>query len=554
MNADLVLTGGRVAAMDPHPGEATAVAVAGRRILAVGADDEIAPLAGPKTRRIDLDGRLVVPGFIDSHFHFYDWTMTRLDQDLSGTKSLAHLLAVLAEAVRHHVPGSWIVGQGFNETDWDNGRLPTRDDLDLASPAHPVIVWRCDLHLAVANSAALHAAGITHTTPNPEAGVIARDDSGRATGILRETAINLVKEAIPPLSEEDLAAAMLDAQAELHSYGVTGLCDARLKGEWAAPVITGQWQRLDQAGTLALRTWVGLPGERLEECAALGLRSGFGSDRLRLGHLKFFADGGMGARTAWLLDGFLDAGYGMCLTPPEEIARALVAADRAGLACMVHAVGDRAAREVIDAFEELARQRRALDEAGRSAPAVSHRIDHLQMVRPEDLERLASLPVAVGMQPSNMVLDINLINECLGDDGRYTYAFGSVAASGVELVFNSDCPVSDPRPVRGIHALTTRTRPDGTPKGGWYPEQRIDVAAALAGYTSVPARTLGREGDLGSVTPGKLADLCVLDTDILSCDPAAIAHARAELTVFDGTIVFERSGNQAPDNPKGRTP
>ncbi|MFW5792401.1 MAG: amidohydrolase [Desulfohalobiaceae bacterium] len=541
---ELILCNAEVRTQDPGQPRARALAIAGGRITAVGDDVTILGLAGRGTRRLDLEGRLVLPGFMDSHFHFYDWS---LYQDLAGVSSFQGLETALAAAVAQEVPGGWVLGQGFNETDWPDGRIPEREDLDRVTGDVPTVIWRCDLHLAVANTAALARAGLIGAgidgpaIPDPPGGVIARDGTGRPTGVLRETAINLVKDCIPQVSDGERLRAMEQAQERLHACGITALHDLRLKGERDAPRAMRLFQRLDREGRLAMRTWVSLPGERLDEAVALGLTAGFGSERLRLGHVKYFADGGMGARTASVLEPYLDAGCGLSQMGVGESAAVLRTAEQAGLAVMIHAVGDRAVSEVISAFEVLQEWRSSPEARDVPSPPLMHRIDHLQMVRPHDLARLARLKVAVGMQPSNMVLDFNLIDRCLGDKGRYAYTFRSVLESGIPTLFNSDCPVSDPRPLMGIHALVTRQRPDSTPEGGWYPEQRISVEQAVAGYTSTPALAYG-VAQQGRIGPGMLADLAVLDRNIFAIEPREIQAARVDLTLFNGRIVYERPG------------
>jgi hypothetical protein len=284
---------------------------------------------------------------------------------------------------------------------------------------------------------------------------------------------------------------------------------------------------------------VSLAGERLQEAIALGLRTGLGDERLHIGHLKYFADGGMGARTAWMLEPYLDAEYGMPLGSMAELAEMISAAEKAGLAVMVHAIGDRANREIITVLEQLAELRHQIPEQSFMPPALSHRIEHVQMIRSEDIQRLARLKVAACVQPHNMILDINMIDESVGPLGRYTYAYKEMVDAGIAVLLSSDAPVCDPSPLVGIHAAVTRQRRDGTPPGGWYPEQRISVTEALRGYTTVPAAFYGQARNMGSLTPGKWADMIVLDRDIFQEDPMEIADARVEMTVFDGRIVYQ---------------
>ncbi len=535
---DLILLNGHIRTMDAQRPRAQALAVKAGRIMAVGDNEEISALADSKSERVNLDGRLAIPGMMDSHFHFYDWAMGRQQLDLARVKSLDELLNQVAQTAGKLPRENWILGQGWNESDWPEHTMPRRDDLDVMAPAHPVALWRCDLHLVSVNSRALELAGIDETTPDPPDGVIEKDSAGRPTGILRELAPNLVKAVIPAPSADELVAAMRDGIAHLHTLGLTGLHDARLMGGLEGAAALKAWQLLNEKGELDLRCWVSLAGERIEEAIALGLRSGLGDERLRIGHLKYFADGGMGARTAWMLEPYLDAEYGMPLGSMAELSRNIAAAEKAGLAVMVHAIGDRANREVITTLEGLAKLRKQTKERSFVPPALPHRIEHTQMIRSEDIQRLAKLKVAACVQPHNMILDINMIDESVGPRGRWTYAYKEMIDAGIPVLLSSDAPVCDPSPLVGIHAAVTRQRRDGTPAGGWYPEQRISVEDAVRGYTTVPAAFYGQSQEMGTLLPGKRADMAVLDRDIFQVDPMEIADARVEITIFDGRIVY----------------
>jgi predicted amidohydrolase YtcJ len=543
MKPDLILVNGNFHTQDSERPRVSAVAVAQGRFLAIGEDQEIRELASRDTQIVDLEGRLGLPGMTDSHFHYYDWALGRQELALADVADFQELLERVKARAEETPPGHWILGQGWNEFDWPEPRMPTRDDLDAVAPAHPVALWRCDLHLAAVNSQALERAEIDQNTPNPPDGVIARDASGRPNGILRELAPNLVREVIPNPTDEDLAATMADGISVLHSYGLTGLHDIHLMGGLEAAPAFRAWQRLREKGLLNLRTWVSIPGERLDEAIALGLRTGFGDDILRMGHLKYFADGGMGARTAWMIEPYLDAEYGMPLASMDALKEAFVRADQAGLAVMIHAIGERANREVIGVFEDVFETRVSKGKTGTSAPAVPHRIEHVQMIRPEDVSRLARLDLTACVQPHNMILDINMIDACVGSRGAFTYAYRQMIDAGIPVIFSSDAPVCDPRPLVGIHALVTRQRKDGTPEGGWYPESRLAVDEAIRGYTLLPAVTHGLGDRLGSITPGKYADLVVLDRDIYTVHPMEIPDAQVVMTIFNGKIVYRRDAS-----------
>ena len=537
---ELILLHGNFHTQDPNQPEVTAVSIGGGHILEVGSDAYIKSFMGTNTKIIDLGGRLGLPGMIDSHFHFYDWALGRQQLQLADVTSFKECMERVAYAASKAGPGKWIVGQGWNESEWPENRMPNRYDLDTAAPFNPVALWRCDLHLAAVNSQALQLAGIDKNTPNPPQGVIAKDSSGEPTGILRELAPNLVRAAIKNPDDQELLEAMRDGITFLHTLGVTGLHDTRLMGGLEGATALRGWQRLHEMGDLDLRCWAGIPGERLEEAAGLGLRTGLGNDRLRIGYLKYFADGGMGARTAWMLEPYLDAACGMPLFPMNQFAEAIKKADRAGLAVMIHAIGDRANREVVSVFEELKKSRLRDKNNPYAPPAISHRIEHVQMIRHEDLKRLALLGIPACVQPHNMILDIGMIDESVGDKGKWTYAYRDMLDAGIPLLFSSDAPVCDASPLVGIHAAVTRQRRDGTPEGGWYPHQRISVDEAVRGYTVTPAMAYGQDHTLGSITPGKYADLIILEKNIYTIDPMEIADTKVDMTIFDGRIVYQR--------------
>lgn len=530
----LILYNGKCLTQDPNFPRATAVAIDDGRFLAVGDDAEVRAMARPNTQLIDLGGCLALPGLTDAHFHFYDWALGRRRLPLAAATSLSNLRQWLAQRASETSPGRWILGQGWNETLWPYPRMPTWSDLDDVAPAHPVILWRSDMHLAVVNSQALREPGITGDTPDPPKGLIDRDESGQPTGVLRELATSLVKDIILPPTEDETVAAMLEGFPILHRLGLTGVHDMCVA---EGPPIFRPWQRLRAAGELTLRAWVSIPVKRLSEAIALGLRTGFGDEYLRVGHIKLFADGSQGARTAWMLEPYEDAGCGMPIMSPTEIADIVSRADGAGLSVAIHAIGDRANREVLNIFERMRKDKKAHLTA---PPAAPHRIEHVQNIRPDDVSRLARLGIVASVQPIHVIDDLLVVEKSVGPRGRFTYAFRDMLDTGATLAFGSDCPVSDPSPLWGIHAAVTRQRRDSTPPGGWYPAQRLTVAEAVWGLTMGPALASGREAELGSITLGKLADLIVLDRDIFAIEPMEIAQGQVAMTIFDGRVVYQR--------------
>lgn len=537
---DLILENARVMTMDRVMPEACSVAIAGRRIMSLSNDPGARIPGGPKTRRLDLGGRLLLPGFWDSHFHYYQWSIGQTYIPLDQAVSYRHCLEMIRHKMNSMSPDRepfWIQGQGFNESDWPENRMPLRSDLDRVCPDFPVLIWRCDLHLAVANSKALELSGLYDHKPDPLEGLTGRDEHGRLNGILREEAITIVKKAVPEPSLETAASIMEKAQSGLHALGITAIHDVRLAGNQSESALTFRsWQAMRQQKKLLLRCWTSIPGEERKSVEELGLRTGLGDEYLRVGHLKYFMDGGMGARTAWMIEPYLDVRTeGLCLIQPEQMLEEITAADRAGLAVMVHAIGDRTNRELVSIFEKVVKSRPAYF----LGPSLKHRIEHVQVIRNHDLQRLARLNMPVSVQPANMVLDINMINQCAGRIGQYAYAFKSMLDAGLDVMFSSDCPVCSPNPLVGIQAAVTRTRDDGNPPGGWYPEQLIPLEEAVKAYTSTPAKAYESWHIQGSISPGKFADMVVFEDNLFKASPLKIKHSRVAMTIFDGRIVYE---------------
>lgn len=536
MTPDLILYNGLIHTQDEAFSFATAIALSNSRISALGRDQDILCLATSKTRLIDLDQRLVLPGFCDSHFHFHEWAKNIDSLDLAPLNSFAQMETLIQDRAQVQEKGSWILGQGFNESDWPENRMPNRRDLDRLAPDHPLCIWRCDCHLAVANSLALSLAGIDADTPNPEEGVIDRDGAGEATGILKETAPNLIKACVPEPSPAQLMGNMEKAMNQVHGLGLTAIHDIRLMGGMEGAKPLHDWTNFFNTGKLKLRCHVTLPGEMTDQAIEMGLTTGFGNDLLKIGWLKFFADGGMGARTAWMTQPYLDADCGMPLTPIADIEAAVKKADQAGLSCMVHAIGDRACQEIIHMFARV-------EKAGQSQCSLPHRVEHLQFIRPRDLDSLAKLSnLVTSCQPNNLSLDISMVEQAVGDQGKFAYTLKSILGTGLPMMLSSDAPVADFNPMAGIYSAVTRKRMDHTPEKGWYPEQALTVAQAVRAYTLTPAQASGN-GDLtGSLTPGKKADLVVLDKNIYDIPCDEISHTRNLMTIFDGEIVFQAPG------------
>jgi hypothetical protein len=522
---EIVLTNGSIYTMDPSLFLVSALAIRGDRILDTG-EAALEATNHDAAQVIDLEGRTVLPGLVDSHIHF-GWFAQGLRQvDLTGAGSLDEMLDRIAERAKATPPGTWIQGRGWDQELWPGGRFPTAADLDRVTTRHPVFLTAKSGHAAVANSAAMSRAGIENDTADPPGGRIKRDEAGTATGLLlEEPAMALVSGVIPKPDADTLTSWVADAFERAWRVGLTGIHDVDDVLAFEA------YQRLHARGELGLRIVKYLPKEALEPARALHLRAGLGDDWLRIGGVKLFADGALGPRTAAMLDPYAGEpeNRGILVTEQEELESLAERAVAGGLPLAIHAIGDRANRMVLDVIAQV---------SGGDA-ALRHRIEHVQVLHPDDVGRLAELGVVASMQPIHAPQDARMVDRYWGERAAGAYAWRSLLDEGTVLAFGSDCPVEDLNPFLGIHAAVTRSRPDGYggPEG-WQPEQRLSVEEAVRAYTQGAAYAVGAEDRWGSLTPGKLADLVVLDRDIFTGDPDQIAGTEVLGTMIGGRWVY----------------
>lgn len=514
---------------------AEALAVMGEEIVAVGDSADLCE-AYPSFHHVDLEGRVVLPGFVDSHVHLLDFALGQRGIDLSTTRSLEEVRARVAESARGKGEG-WILGQGWDPNLWPERRLPTRSDLDALSPDRPVALRSKDGHLLWVNSLALREAGVSRVTPDPPGGAILRDPAGEPLGIFQEKAQELIWKVVPPPRPEEIEEALRSAMAIAHRFGLVGIHDME------GPEVFRALQRLEREGALTLRVTMMLPERILGEAAAVGLTTGFGSPWLRVGGVKIFADGTLGAQTASMLEPFegQPGNYGIPVHDREELIALIQDAVRAGLSVAVHAIGDRANRWVLDALE-------ANLEASRRQ-GLRHRIEHVQLLHPADLPRLSCLGVVASMQPIHATYDRDLAEQYWGERSRYAYAWRSILDSGVVLAFGSDTPygVPDPlaglNPFRGLYAAVTRKREDEPASLGWHPEECLPLEEAIRAYTVGAAYASGEEAYRGMLSEGYLADFVVLDQDPFQLSaPEELLTIKVEATVVGGAIRFATPG------------
>ena len=535
---DLILYNARIYTQCPDQPWAQALGIQNGRIIILGNDQDVRALRASRTQLINAHGRLVLPSFTDAHIHLFGLTQQQGHLALYHARSMAQALGQLRVHASRLPEGAWALGYGWNETLWPEHRFPTRFELDAVTGPRPALLWRTDLHVAVANSAALKAANITAQTPDPPAGIIDRDEHGEPTGVLRELAICTVLKHSPRMPEQKAAKNLKKIASQLHQVGITSVHDQRLKGFTAGGTEAFQlYQQMAAQDDLPLRISVNFETSQLQSIIDLGMKSGCGDEWVRFGHVKLFADGSLGAHTACMLSPYEDTpnDAGLCVTSPEEMAHAIQQAHRNAIAVSVHAIGDRANRIVLDIFEETLRAETP------NPPALPHRIEHVQIIQPQDQPRLAALGLTASMQPLHCTDDIPNAERYLGERGRNAYPFRSLLDVGTVLAFGSDAPVADPNPWLGIHAAVTRQRVGGEPEGGWYPEQRISVAEAVQAYTLGPAQAIGQAHQQGRLAQGYLADLIMLDRNIFEISPAAIADTRVLLTMLGGKVIYEMS-------------
>jgi len=489
------------------------------RVEAVGRAAELSRRVPAGTPRFDLPDTLVTPGFVDGHTHFALWALNRRRVQLAGAATRED--AVRRVEAAHPVQG-WVVGQGWDANGW--AQPPHRAALDAAQ-AGPVYLDSLDVHAAWVNSAALAIAGITRATADPFGGRIVRDASGEPTGLLLERAVELMLPHLPEPPPEVLDQALRDAQAEAHALGLTGIHNVEGDGALAA------FERLEAANVLRLRVLFHPPVASLPTLIRGGVRSGTGSEWLRIGGVKMFLDGSLGSQTAWMLEPYEGArDRGMPITTGDEAAGAMRAAAAGGIASTVHAIGDAAVRRALDLMGSLPRV------------AIPHRIEHFQCVHPDDLDRAAAAGLVVSMQPAHLLTDIPLVERHWGARGRGAYAFASLRRRGTPMVFGSDVPVASIDPREGLFAALERRDGAGAPRGGWRPEEKLGFEEAALAYTVGAAHAGGTAGRAGTLAPGRDADLVAW-----AFDPAAergsgdaVRAGRARLTVVRGEVVMQR--------------
>jgi len=514
--SDLVVRARRIHVLGSHP-PVEALLVRAGRVAFAGSFDQARGSAAPGARVEDLGDAVVTPGLTDAHVHLTTYGLSLRRVDLNAARTHAEALEAIGRAAASGE--GWLRGIGWDVHRW--GRMPTRQELDAVCPERPCYFQSHDIHGAWLNGAALAACGITADTPDPEGGQILRDYAGEPTGVLLENAMKLAERRLPAESPAERAAALAEAQGELHRLGLTGVHSVEVTG-------LEDFSALAEAGALRLRVLQAIPLPRLSAAIEARLRSGFGGEWLRIGGVKMFLDGALGSRTAWLRDPYVGADDRGIQTLAADDFRAHVRrAAEAGIASTVHAIGDAAVELALGVLSSV------------PAPsALPHRIEHLQLCPPELWERAGRSGVVASMQPVHLMTDIPAAERHWGHErSRGAYAFAPVLRAGATLAFGSDTPVETVDPRLGLFAAVKRVGWDGEPREGWFPENAVTAEQALRAYTEGPALAAGIAHRSGRLLPGHDADLAAWDHDPLACEADALREMRCVRTLVGGETV-----------------
>ncbi|MGA6927495.1 MAG: amidohydrolase, partial [Desulfosarcina sp.] len=477
---------------------------------------------------MELPGRLVTPGFTDAHTHFNNLGQSLSLVSLKGLCSISDCREKIRAAAVRIPPGEWIVGWGWNHNQWVDQREPNRNDLDDITPDHPVMMVRTCTHSIWVNTRALNVAGLHAASPEPPGGRIDREPvTGHPSGLIRE-ARDLIQVHIPAPTLEARKAYLMTAQEAALRLGFTGVHTMESLDEWAAA------DALEREGRLKIRLYHLFQGDELEAVARRRIVPGSGSDHLWFGHAKFFADGSMGAKTALMHEPYEDdpSDFGIPFLEPAMLYERVAQACSQGWSVAIHAIGDKAVTHALDAIAG----------ARQSFPGrLPDRIEHIQVSRPEDLRRFCPLGVVASVQPIFVATDWPAADRLWGKRCCRGYVWKTMLETGIATQFGSDSPI-EPIDFRfGLHAAVTRQTVDGQPAGGWYPDQRLTLAQAIRGFTFQPAITSGKGASLGTLSPGKWADMTVFRQNLFDLTPDEWLTAEAEMTIVEGEIVFQQS-------------
>ncbi len=532
-----VFINGKIYTVNEKQPFAEAVIIEGSKIVFVGSNEEAKKLIDESTKIIDLGGKLMLPGFNDSHLHFISGGNYLLGINLRPAHSKAEFVQIIKDYVKDRKDSSknvnrWITGGRWDHEQWKDKILPTKELIDSVTGNIPVFVSRIDGHMGLANSRAIQLAGITKDTPDPEGGLIIRDkETGEPTGILKDNAMELVFKIIPNSSLEENVEDALRSIEEAGKLGITSVQDMTQPGELEA------YMKILKEGKLTCRIYSITPINKYEDLVNSGITAGCDEAIIKRGALKGYADGSLGASTAWFFEHYAQDtttfGLPMDIVTNGNLKKWVLDADKNHLQICVHAIGDRANAFMLNLYEEIKKENPGWDRR--------FRIEHAQHLRESDIPRFSTIGVIASVQPYHCIDDGVWAEKRIGPERiHFTHVYKSLLDNNVKVAFGTDFPVAPLNPLLGIYAAVTRRTVDGKNPEGWIPEQKISVEDAIKCYTLNPAYASFDENKKGSIEVGKLADLVVLSDDILSIDPVKIKDVTVKMTVFDGEMIFNK--------------
>lgn len=510
-----------------RPTSDAAITVLDNKIAAIGADEEILPLSTPQTEKINAQGRWILPALMDSHAHLTEYAARKLQVELSGCQSLDEALHAIRARVETSPEGSWVTGGGWDKNNWGLSDFPHRQLLDAISTRHFIALNSKDWHSLWVNTAVLEKYGIKRSISDPKGGRILRDEQGELNGIFQESARQMIFDHIPPPSFAELKPVLLETFSEFHRFGITAVHSVETASELS------HYQHLHSEEALGLRIFFYLPLNVLPAMQELNIHSGFGNPSLKICGIKMFADGALGAQTAEMLENYQGLDHaGVGVLAEDELLELVSRCVSQKLSCAIHAIGDKANRKVLKSFGALHRQSR---EAG-----LRHRIEHCQLLHPDDIPLFHKYDVTASMQPIHLSADIPMIKKYWGERGRYAYALGSIASAGGRLIFGSDTPIESFNPWKGIFIALERKYLADPQQASFYPEEEISIERAIDAYTINSAWAVEEEMNLGTIDVGKQADLIMIDRDIFSEPPESLLDTKVLLTVMAGKVVHRQ--------------
>ncbi|MCH9029466.1 MAG: amidohydrolase [Bacteroidetes bacterium] len=531
---------GKIYTVNKEQPIAQAVLIENNKIVFVGSNEEAKKFIGASTKVIDLNSKLMLPGFIDSHLHMISGGFYTLEVDLRPAKSRAEFTSILKEYVKKN-PGEWVTQGRWDNEKWDDKSLPTKDWIDDFSQTTPILVKRIDGHLALANSYALKLAGITKDTPSPEGGIIVKDPvTGDPNGLLKDLALELFDTVISEPPEDDYINAALAALNEFKAFGITSVQDITFNfaGDENKPLYDLQtYKQLEKNHQLTCRIQARIPIDYYKDLLDKNILHNSGTNYVKLGSIKAYGDGALGSRSAWFFEPYADdsSNYGLVydIISNGSLKRWALDADKNKLQISIHAIGDRTNNYVLNLYEEIKNENPEWDRR--------FRIEHAQHLIPGDVKRFKEINVIASVQPYHAIDDGVWVRNRIGKEREMlTHMYRSYLNNNVVIAFGTDWPVAPLNPLYGIYAAVTRRTVDGKNPGGWLPEQKITIEEAIKAYTLDAAYASYEENIKGSIEVGKLADMVVLSDDILMIDPVMIWDVKVEITIFDGKIIYKR--------------